>query len=229
MTGSLWELALAAAVFVGGHFVLSSTPLRAAAVRRIGEPRFKGLFSLLMVAALVWMISAFNAAPEVIVWQPNTAARHVSLSVMPFALIFLIASLTPKNPALGGTIEAIRKGPAGIFKITRHPMLWGFALWGTVHLLANGDAAGMIMFSAFTGLALAGTLAVDRKTRIAMGADWDGFARRTSNLPFAAIIGGRARVGLREIGYWRIAGGLALYVAILLVHKWAFGVTPLRF
>ena len=31
MTGSLWELALAAAVFVGGHFVLSSTPLRAAA------------------------------------------------------------------------------------------------------------------------------------------------------------------------------------------------------
>jgi len=48
-------LILATLVFIGIH-VLPSTPLRAAAVRAVGERAYQGLFSLASLAALVWMM-----------------------------------------------------------------------------------------------------------------------------------------------------------------------------
>jgi hypothetical protein len=33
-------------------------------------------------------------------------------------------------------------------------------------------------------------------------------------------------VGLREIGYGRLAGGVFLYVVLLAAHGWLFGVDP---
>ena len=37
---------------------------------------------------------------------------------------------------------------------------------------------------------------------------------------------GRTRVSLGEIGWWRLALGLVLYVVLLAVHGWLFGVNP---
>ncbi len=44
-------------------------------------------------------------------------------------------------------------------------------------------------------------------------------ALTTSVLPFAALASGRAKVGLREIGVWRLLAGVALYLALLLAHE----------
>jgi hypothetical protein len=33
-------------------------------------------------------------------------------------------------------------------------------------------------------------------------------------------------VSLGEIGWWRLALGVALYVVLILVHGWLFGVDP---
>ena len=56
------QLGVAAAIFVGGHFLLSSTPLRRTLVARIGEQPFRGLFSLVALASIVWMSMAYGDA-----------------------------------------------------------------------------------------------------------------------------------------------------------------------
>jgi len=47
--------------------------------------------------------------------------------------------------------------------ITRHPFLWGIALWALVHLIINGDLASLILFGSLLLLAVGGTLAIDAR------------------------------------------------------------------
>ena len=115
----------------------------------------------------------------------------------------------------------------GIFRVTRHPFQWSVVLWAAVHLIANGDLAGVILFGAFGALGLIGTCLIDRKYAARRGADWQAFAAASSNLPFAAIVAGRQRFVFAEIGWWRVILGLAVYLVLLAVHPWLFGAAPL--
>src|SRR5262249_22947909 len=56
--GSMTQLTAAVLAFVGGHFLLSSPPLRRPVAARVGEVAFSGLYSALMLAAFVWMVTA---------------------------------------------------------------------------------------------------------------------------------------------------------------------------
>ncbi|MGF1639721.1 MAG: NnrU family protein [Rhodospirillales bacterium] len=228
MTGSVWHVAMATLAFVGSHFVLSSPPLRGPLVARLGERPFLALYSLLAVALIVWTAAAYNDAPFVEVWTPPTGLRHLSLGVMPFACILVVAGLTTANPSAVGTDgrAVAARGPRGILRVTRHPVMWGFGLWGISHLLANGDAAGIILFGGMTILALAGARAIDAKKSLGDEPSWKAFCDQTSFWPFAAVLSGRTRLGLAEIGWWRPALGIALYVGLLATHPWLFGVDP---
>ncbi len=226
MTGTLVWLALSVAAFVGSHLLLSARPIRHALVALLGEMAFLGVYSSIALATFVWMIEAYAAAPYLELWSPPTALRHLSLTVMPFACILVVAGLTSPSPAavsLDPQALAIRD-PLGIQKITRHPVMWGFALWGVSHLLANGDAAAMLLFGGNTALALLGALHIDARKHLLLGHRWQRFASATSFVPFEAIIRGRTSVSVREIGWWRIGSGLVLYVLLLMAHPWLFGV-----
>ncbi len=184
MTGGIFHLILASVAFVGGHLVLSARPIRDPIVARLGEGPFLGLYSLVMAAALAWMILAFNAAPYHEVWFASTSVRHLSLSLMLPVCIFLVASLTPKGPTLAtGHRPDVSGGPRGIFRITRHPMMWGIGVWALLHLTANGDAASIIFFGAMAVLALLGPILIDKRRARLLGADWDAFATQTSYIP----------------------------------------------
>jgi uncharacterized membrane protein len=52
---------------------------------------------------------------------------------------------------------------------------------------------------------------------------WRSFAAVTSNVPFAAVVAGRNRFSLSEIGWSKIALGLILYVPLLVFHHRLFG------
>lgn len=229
MIGSLEHVVLAVGLFVGSHALLSSPAVRRRLVLAIGERPFLGAYSLIALLLLLWAAAAYNAAPVVDLWLPPVGLRHLSLLLMPVACIFVIAGVTTPNPtAVGADGKAIAaKGPIGIARVTRHPVMWGIGLWGLAHLLANGDAAGTILFGGMTMLALGGALAIDAKKRQHLGSAWTEYAALTSHLPFAAIIAGRTRLSLAEIGWWRIVLGLALFAALLSAHPWLFGVDPL--
>jgi uncharacterized membrane protein len=69
-------------------------------------------------------------------------------------------------------------------------------------------------------LALGGTVSIDAKRRRAFGEQWTQFAAVTSNIPFAAILTGRTRLGpaLREIGLWRPLAAVAVYAVAFYLH-----------
>ena len=86
MTGTLVHLAAALSAFVGGHVVLSSGPVRARLVFTLGARSFQGLYSLIAVTTLLWVLWAYADAPYEMWWQPHTAFRHLPMTVMALAL-----------------------------------------------------------------------------------------------------------------------------------------------
>ena len=223
------SLIAAAALFLGIHVLVSGTPLRGAIVGRIGEGPYLGLFSLASLGAIVWLAWAYGGADYVELWNAGSGGRHLALVVMPFAFILLVGAFTTRNPTAVGMEKALEgEQPAtGILRVTRHPFLWAVVLWALVHLLANGDVASLVLFGAMLVLGLVGTRLIDRKLASRHGAAWERYLAQTSNLPLAAIFARRTRTSLAEIGWWRIALGLGLYVAALLAHGPVIGVTPL--
>ena len=227
MSGTIWHLAAAVGLFVGSHLLLSSSPVRRRLLALMSERLFLVSYSLISLVLLVWIVITYGQTPFVDVWSPPTGLRHLSLSIMPLSCILVIAGLTTPNPTVVGADPSIAaRGPIGILKVTRHPALWGFALWGASHLLANGDAAGMILFGGMTFLSLVGACAIDAKKRTTLGEAWQTYCSQTSFLPFAALVSQRTRLEVREIGYWRLALGMALYAVLLITHGWIFGVDP---
>jgi len=92
-------------------------------------------------------------------------------------------------------------------------------------MLVNGNLAALILFGSIAALAILGTFSIDAKRARVAGAAWNAFAARTSNVPFAAILAGRQRVNLAEIGWARPAGGVALWAALLFGHAYILGVS----
>jgi uncharacterized membrane protein len=195
----------------------------------MGEGPYRGLFSLLSAVALIWLAIAYgNAAPEAPLWPQAAWTRWVPLVVMPFALILFVAGLTSRNPSMAGMERSIDQEfrVSGILTVTRHPLLWSFALWGLAHLPPNGDRASLWMFGGLALLALAGMVMIDRRKGEEIGAAWGPILMRTSAIPFLAALQGRTKVDWRGIGAWRLVLGLFLYALILGGHRHVFGVDP---
>lgn len=194
-----------------------------------GEMVWKGLFSALSIAAIIWMARAYNAAPPGdILWAVGNWGRHVAAVLMALSVLFVVAGLTLANPTAMGSAGALEsEEPArGILRVTRHPVMWGFVLWGLAHLLNNGDLKSVIFFTTFTLLAAVGTRLIDAKRARAYGDLWVKYRDKTSNLPFVAIMEGRNRLALREIGVWRLVAAVLVFAALLLGHQGLFGVSP---
>ena len=224
------QLLVAALFLLVSHFGISSTPLRPWLVARIGERPYLGLYSLIALGAIGWVIWAYARAPDVELWAVAPWSALVPLIVLPFALVLAVAGLSTPNPTAVGVPPETLQGAAtvrGIFRVTRHPFMWSVVLWAAVHLIANGDLAGVILFGAFGALGLIGTCLIDRRYAARRGADWQAFAAASSNLPFAAIAAGRQRFVFAEIGWWRVILGLAVYLLLLAVHPFLFGAAPL--
>jgi uncharacterized membrane protein len=217
-------LILATLLFIGIHAV-PATPLRAIAVRALGEGAYLGLFSLASLAVLVWMGFEYKRAPFEGLWP---GLRLVPVAVLPVAFALLACGVLARNPTAAGQSRAMKsEDPArGIIRVTRHPVMWAIMLWSAAHVLAIGSLQAVILFGGLLVLAAAGTTLQDARKAKLLGEDWKRFAALTSNLPFLAVAQGRNRVVWREIGWWRPAAGLAAFAALLWLHAWLFGVRP---
>lgn len=225
------SLIAAAAFFVLLHLLVSGTRLRGAIAGAVGEGPYMGLFSLASVAGLVWLGFAYagarGAGPAW--WGADDAKKYVQLAATLLAFLLIVPGLTTPNPTSVKQEGALEKGdPAkGMVRITRHPFLWGVAVWAAGHILVNGDGPSLILFGGMLLLALFGTVSIDGKRRKAVGAAYEAFMDRTSNVPFAAILSGRQKLALGEIGWWRILLAVALWAAMAYFHQKAFGVSAL--
>jgi uncharacterized membrane protein len=217
------DLIAASAYFLLIHFGVSGTRLRDALIARIGSGPYRGAFALASLLGLAWMVYAFRHTPDVPLWGLVLGLRPAVDVLVLIAFLFAVVGVATPSPTRVGMESQLRHGPdiaRGIVRITRHPFLWGVALWALVHLIVNGDLAALILFGSLFVLGLGGTVSIDAKRRRAFGEQWTQFAGVTSNIPFAAIITGRNRLGpaLLEIGLWRPLAAVAVYAVAFYLH-----------
>jgi uncharacterized membrane protein len=212
-------LALATTAFVGTHLALSH-PLRTRLVQNMGEAGFSGLYSIVAVLTLGWMILAWRAIEVSVPWW---IAPHwwwpVASAIMLFATVLLVGAFVrnPAFPHAGGAKQAARPA-TGVFAITRHPMNWAIILWALVHLSLWWSPRNIIVAVGMLVLAFAGSIGQDRKKRAVVGQAWRDWEARTSFVPFVALIGGRTKWRAAAPGWVAFLGGLALWLLVTWWH-----------
>ena len=233
MSETLAPLIVALAAFLISHIIPSTPPIRAALVRTLGRNGYIGLYSLLSIGLMVWVALAFQDAPPgpLLWWLGPTVGPLIAVVVMPVAFILLVAGISQPNPTAVGPAETMPGAiPVhGALRITRHPLMWSFALWGLVHLAANGEARTVLLFGMLTLLALAGPLLIDMKMRRRDPDGYGAIMAQTSNFPFLAIFRGHQTFGraVKEIGWIRLLIAIVLYGGMLHGHASLFGLSPL--
>jgi len=219
------ELAIAGGGFFAIHVGISGTAMRDRIALRLGDRGFQIIYSILSFLLLIWMIGGYRNAPSLVLWD-ITVLKMLPVVVGPIATIFLVAAYSsPNATGVGG--EGVLKGEnpdRGIFRVTRHPLLVGIALWASAHMMANGDVASLMLFGALLATCLLGPASIDAKLRRRAPEDFERLAAVTSIIPFAAIAQGRTRFSLSEIGLLRIVAGLGLYAGLYYFHEYFGGV-----
>jgi uncharacterized membrane protein len=223
---ALASLALATLAFVGSHFLLSH-PLRLRLVQNLGETGFTIVYSIVAALTLLWVVVSWREADQ---WTPLWIAPGwwwpVASGLMLLASVLLVGSLA-RNPAFphpGVEPKAVRPA-TGVFAITRHPMNMAFALWALVHLSLWWSPRNLIVAAGILVLAVGGSIGQDAKKRAVQGQSWIAWERRTSLVPFAALLVGRAKWKDAAPGWIALGGGLLFWLLVTAFH--ATTVSPL--
>jgi uncharacterized membrane protein len=222
-------LVASAVFFAVLHLGVSGTRLRDGLVSKLGEGPYMGLFSLASAGGLAALAWTYSQAPRTTWWVAPGPMLHLTPALMAVSVWFVVLGLTTPSPTLtlmDGLLER-EDAARGILRITRHPMLAGFALWSIWHLVINGDGASVVLFSSLAVVSVAGPPSIDRKRRRKHGPRWDVFAARTSIVPFAAIATGRNRLVGSEIPAWQWLVAAGTYVALVAAHPVLFGVSAI--
>ncbi|GMN13310.1 NnrU family protein [Altererythrobacter sp. MTPC7] len=213
MDPALLSLAAANTAFVGTHFALSH-PLRAPLVRALGAGGFQMVYNLVAAATLAWIYFAFVAvgggAP---LWGGFGDGVWIVASVLSLAgSVLFTGSIVRPNPALPTPMAAKQaKGtPQGALRVTRHPMMWGFALIALAHLIAAPTPRTLITMGAMLFLALVGAKLQDGKKRGQMGEAWEHWEAQTTYMPRLSHVG--------AIGAVPWIGGALLWLALTYAH-----------
>lgn len=186
-------LTVGLAVFLAAHALPMAPQLRSKALALIGEGGYKiavSLVSLLGVGLIIYGFAAYRASDWLQLWTPPRGMRHLTLTLMLPVFPLLFATYLP------GWIKAKAK----------HPTLLAIKIWALAHLLANGDAGGMLLFLTFLVWGVIARVAAKRRAAI-------------SAAPAASF-------GRNDV--IAIVAGLALYAAFVkFLHPWLIGVTIL--
>lgn len=205
-------LAAACVAFVGSHFLMSH-PLRAILVRRFRANGFLLLYSALSLLTFAWMVMEFVRAPKDSDFWPAADAAWIAASVITLIAAVLFTGSFVRNPSLPGMPDAMAaQKPFGVFKATRHPMMWGFALWGVAHILVAPRIDNVLFSGSIIFLALVGAKGQEIKKRKLNGVEWDSWVRRTR---FVIRPDGLLRAGW---GPW--LGGLVLWALATWAHPY---------
>ncbi len=213
--------------FGATHIGLSSAPLRSRLVSILGERGFGALYSLVAFATfvpLVWVYAVNrHAGPQLWHLGGLTAVRWLVYACMGFAFVLVAAGMARPSPL------ALAKGkpqPAGILRITRHPVFMGMGLFGLLHLLvASVNASELAFFGGFPLFVLLGAAHQDRRKLLTADDAFRNFHRDTAFLPSprpAAVAAATAAV-LREDAVAALIGVVAA-VILRVFHPVFFGV-----
>jgi uncharacterized membrane protein len=211
------------AAFVVTHLALSHGSIRANLVKTLGPFRFRLLYSFVAIgtflpaAVIEW--TERHLGP--VLWDlPTWVELVVALPLMLLAFVLLVLAFATPSPVslIPGKLE-----PRGVLRITRHPMNMGLALFGLAHLVGNGSLGDVAFFSTFVLVGVLGGYHQDARFAAEKGAAFAEFRRRTSVMPFGAIVLGRTSFEPSELPWPMVAIAVLAWAAIAVFHGNLFG------
>jgi uncharacterized membrane protein len=109
---------------------------RAEKIEAWGNKAFKGVHALVSLLGFYLLVVGYGEArlQTVVLWNPPIFTKHISLLLMLFASILLVAAYIQRNHF------KMRMG---------HPMVLSVKVWALAHLLSNGNLADVVLFGAF--------------------------------------------------------------------------------
>lgn len=216
MDGTIITLIAANIAFVASHFAMSH-PLRAPLVKALGAGGFQIAYIVVSFATLGWVYFAFLAAPPADLPGSGTIG-WIAATIITLPAMILLAGSFVGNPALPTPMAEAqaRAEPAGVFRVTRHPMMWGIGLWAISHMALFWSTRTMVTALAMGILALVGARFQDAKKEALMGAAWAQWESRTSYWPrWGALL---------SVGAVPLIAGTALWLAGSWLHLWRAGI-----
>jgi uncharacterized membrane protein len=215
---ALWVL------FAATHMGLSSLRWRPRLVARLGERGFQGVYSLVALAIFVPLVSTYYANKHAGAYLWGLAqfpvVRWIGYGLAGAAFALVVAGFAQPSPAgmVPGS-SAVR----GVARITRHPVLMGFGLWGLAHLLLlpRVHASDLAFFAGFAVFAFVGCDHQDRR-KLATNPAYRAFHDATPFVPFSSpgFVRGLVELPLPVAA----AAGIALaWAARTWAHAWLAG------
>jgi uncharacterized membrane protein len=131
------QLILGLILFLGAHSVrIWADGWRNQTIEAYGEKTFKGAHALVSLLGFYLLIVGYGEArlETVALWNPPVFTKHISILLMLFSSILLMAAYVPRNHL------KMRLG---------HPMVLSVKVWALSHLLANGNLADLVLFGSF--------------------------------------------------------------------------------
>jgi uncharacterized membrane protein len=145
------------AVFFATHVFVSFREARASVIERVGLSLYRTLFaivSLVGLALIIWGYAQYRAHDLIQLWSPPAFMRHITIGLVFFAAIFIVAAFFPSH----------------IKTRLKHPMLAGVKAWALAHLLSNGDLGSVLLFGTFLAWGVYARIAAKRRGDIGAAA-----------------------------------------------------------
>jgi uncharacterized membrane protein len=222
------DFILALALFLAAHVLPVRTGIKDWLVTRFGRGPYLAGYSLVSLGLLAWIIAAAIRAPVIPLWSVTVDHYWIALILMlPASILFVGGVLMPNPLSIGFVSAGFDPSRPGLAGVTRHPLLWGFALWAIAHIPANGELVPLIMFGGFGIFATFGMLIVDRRKQRQLGDDWSRLADSTAIWPFKAWFAhSAARRWRASEAVITLFGGIAFYLLLLWLHPRLIGPDP---
>ncbi|PNX80301.1 15-cis-zeta-carotene isomerase chloroplastic-like [Trifolium pratense] len=183
-------------IFAVFHSGMAS--LRDAGEKLIGERAFRVIFAgislPLAVTTVVYFIN--HRYDGLQLWQlQSTPGIHQFLWLSNFISFFFLYPSTFNLLEVAAVDKPkVHLWETGIIRITRHPQLVGQVIWCLAHTVWIGNSVAVAASIGLISHHLFGAWNGDRRLAIRHGEGFEIVKRRTSIIPFAAILDGRQRL-----------------------------------
>lgn len=137
-------------LFLVSHLVPSFDGFRGRLISALGNKNYAIIFSVVSLVSVVLIVYGFKNADEITLFTPPSWGDIVTF-ILTVPAVYLFMS------------NSAGSAPSTAQAVTAHPLSWGVVLWSIGHLISNGEAATVALFSTFLLVGLASILTGNRR------------------------------------------------------------------
>ena len=149
-------------------------PFRQSMIGRLGENGYKGVFSLVVFSALVFIVLGWRSTPETYLYVLPPWSRSLGFLLMIVSFLLLGAAHHPTR----------------IKRFIRHPMLTGVVVWSVSHLLMNGTTRALVLFGGLGLWSVLEIILINRREGLYIKPDLPRLSEELRGFFISAIIFG---------------------------------------